>query len=96
MCRAASRSCPYSCTIFADERLRLSATEQPAAWQGVPVGAVGQAEGRPAERTLFGHPVGLANLFGVEPWERFSFYEMLSILGYCLYYSVTEGGLELP
>jgi len=26
------------------------------------VGAVGQAEGRPAERTLFGHPVGLANL----------------------------------
>ena len=58
--------------------------------------AVGQAEGRPAERTLFGHPVGLANLFGVEPWERFSFYGMLTILGYYLYYSVTEGGLELP
>ena len=58
--------------------------------------AAGQAEGRPAERTLFGHPIGLANLFGVEPWERFSFYEMLSILVYCLYYSVTEGGLELP
>jgi POT family proton-dependent oligopeptide transporter len=33
--------------------------------------AVGQTEGRPAERTLFGHPVGLANLFGVELWERF-------------------------
>jgi len=60
------------------------------------VGAVGQAEGRPAERTLFGHPVGLANLFGVELWERFSFYGMLTILGYYLYYSVTEGGLELP
>lgn len=57
--------------------------------------AVGQAEGRPAERTLFGHPVGLANLFGVELWERFS-YGMLTILGYYLYYSVTEGGLELP
>jgi proton-dependent oligopeptide transporter, POT family len=57
--------------------------------------AVGQAEGRPAERTLFGHPVGLANLFGVEPWERFS-YGMLTILGYYFYYSVTEGGLELP
>jgi len=56
------------------------------------VGAVGQAEGRPAERTLFGHPVGLANLFGVELWERFSFYGMLTILGYYLYYSVTEGG----
>jgi proton-dependent oligopeptide transporter, POT family len=58
--------------------------------------AVEQAEGRPAERRLFGHPVGLANLFGVELWERFSFYGMLTILGYYLYYSVTEGGLELP
>jgi hypothetical protein len=29
--------------------------------------AVEQTEGRPAERTLFGHPIGLANLFGVEP-----------------------------
>jgi POT family proton-dependent oligopeptide transporter len=58
--------------------------------------AVGQAEGRPAERTLFGHPIGLINLFGVELWERFSFYGMLTILGYYLYYSVTDGGLELP
>jgi POT family proton-dependent oligopeptide transporter len=58
--------------------------------------AVGQTEGRLAERTLFGHPVGLANLFGVELWERFSFYGMLTILGYYLYYSLTEGGLELP
>jgi POT family proton-dependent oligopeptide transporter len=58
--------------------------------------AVGQTEDRPAERTLFGHPVGLANLFGVELWERFSFYGMLTILGYYLYYSVTEGGLALP
>src|SRR5690242_6483170 len=58
--------------------------------------AGGQTEDRPAERTLFGHPVGLANLFGVELWERFSFYGMLTILGYYLYYSVTEGGLGLP
>jgi POT family proton-dependent oligopeptide transporter len=58
-----------------------------------PVAAVGQTEGRPTERTLFGHPVGLANLFGVELWERFSFYGMLTILGYYLYYSVTDGGL---
>ncbi|MBF6355413.1 MFS transporter [Nocardia higoensis] len=47
------------------------------------------------ERTLFGHPVGLANLFGVELWERFSFYGMLTILGYYLYYSVTDGGLGM-
>jgi POT family proton-dependent oligopeptide transporter len=58
--------------------------------------AAGQPAGPPAERTLFGHPVGLANLFGVELWERFSFYGMLTILGYYLYYSVTQGGLALP
>ncbi len=44
--------------------------------------AVGPPAGPSAERTLFGHPVGLANLFGVELWERFSFYGMLTILGY--------------
>jgi len=47
-------------------------------------------------RTIFGHPIGLTNLFGVELWERFSFYGMLTILGYYLYYSATDGGLELP
>lgn len=46
-------------------------------------------------RTWFGHPVGLVNLFGVELWERFSFYGMLTILGYYLYYSVTDDGLSL-
>jgi POT family proton-dependent oligopeptide transporter len=38
----------------------------------------------PETRTIFGHPIGLANLFGVELWERFSFYGMLTILGYYL------------
>ncbi|OKH76524.1 major facilitator transporter [Mycobacterium sp. SWH-M1] len=47
-------------------------------------------------RTFFGHPTGLTNLFGVELWERFSFYGMLTILAYYLYYSVTDGGLGLP
>ena len=51
---------------------------------------------RQAVRTRFGHPVGLVNLFGVELWERFSFYGMLTILGYYLYYSVADGGLGLP
>ena len=35
---------------------------------------VGQTDEKPTGRTLFGHPIGLANLFGVELWERFSFY----------------------
>ena len=47
-------------------------------------------------RTFFGHPLGLANLAGVEMWERFSFYGMQGILVYYLYYSLTEGGLGLP
>ncbi|MEX3768597.1 MAG: peptide MFS transporter [Mycolicibacterium fortuitum] len=47
-------------------------------------------------RTFFGHPIGLANLFGVELWERFSFYGMLTILGYYLYYVAADGGLGLP
>ena len=48
------------------------------------------------DRTVFGHPLGLTNLFGVELWERFSYYGMLTILGYYLYYSATDGGLGLP
>ncbi|MDT7566545.1 MAG: proton-dependent oligopeptide transporter, family, partial [Pseudonocardiales bacterium] len=50
----------------------------------------------PAGRTVFGHPIGLTNLFGVELWERFSYYGMLLILGYYLYYSLEQGGLGLP
>jgi proton-dependent oligopeptide transporter, POT family len=57
---------------------------------------VGQTDEKPTGRTLFGHPIGLANLFGVELWERFSFYGMLTILAYYLYYSLTEDGLGLP
>ena len=44
---------------------------------------------------FFGQPWGLANLFGVEMWERFSFYGMQGILIYYLYYSVSEGGLGI-
>ena len=47
------------------------------------------------ERTFFGQPRVLANLFGVELWERFSFYGMQGILLIYLYYSATEGGLGL-
>ncbi|MCV7135035.1 MFS transporter [Mycobacterium hodleri] len=56
----------------------------------------GRTDDRTPERTVLGHPIGLVNLFGVELWERFSFYGMLTILGYYLYYSATDGGLGLP
>src|SRR3982750_2339806 len=47
------------------------------------------------ERTFFGQPWFLANLFGVELWERFSFYGMQGILLIYLYYSARRGGLGI-
>ncbi|WEG08382.1 peptide MFS transporter [Microbacterium horticulturae] len=44
---------------------------------------------------FFGQPWALAHLFGVEMWERFSFYGMQGILLIYLYYSVTRGGLGI-
>lgn len=55
-----------------------------------------QVQDSSRHRTFFGHPIGLANLFGVELWEHFSFYGMLTILGYYLYYTAADGGLGLP
>ncbi len=45
------------------------------------------------DRRFFGHPLGLANLSGIELWERFSFYGMQGLLAYYIYYAVGEGGL---
>lgn len=44
---------------------------------------------------FFGQPGVLANLFGVELWERFSFYGMQGILLIYLYYSAADGGLGI-
>ncbi|MBP2365254.1 peptide MFS transporter [Pseudonocardia parietis] len=49
------------------------------------------SEGR--EKTFLGHPTQLGTLFGVEMWERFSFYGMQAILLLYMYTTVTEGGL---
>ena len=50
---------------------------------------------RERERTFFGQPGVLANLFGVELWERFSFYGMQGILLIYLYYGAERGGLGI-
>jgi len=47
------------------------------------------------EKTFFGQPRALANLFGVELWERFSFYGMQGILLIYLYYEASRGGLGI-
>nr|WP_228460768.1 oligopeptide:H+ symporter [Gordonia crocea] len=53
------------------------------------------AAARPLDRRFFGQPWGLATLFSIETWERFSFYGMQAILAYYLYYTVAQGGLGL-
>jgi proton-dependent oligopeptide transporter, POT family len=45
---------------------------------------------------FFGHPRALGTLFGLEMWERFSFYGMQGILTIYLYYEASRGGLGLP
>jgi len=57
--------------------------------------AEGRTPARPG-RTFLGHPLGLANLAGVEMWERFSFYGMQGLLVFYLYYALVDGGLGLP
>ncbi|MGW9021092.1 peptide MFS transporter [Leucobacter chromiiresistens] len=47
------------------------------------------------QRGFFGHPWGLANLAGVEMWERFSFYGMQGLLAFYIYYSLSQGGLGM-
>lgn len=47
------------------------------------------------DTAFFGQPRPLATLFGVETWERFSFYGMQGILLIYLYYSAAKGGLGL-
>jgi POT family proton-dependent oligopeptide transporter len=59
------------------------------------VADVKPTEGDP-DKGFFGQPRSLATIFGVEMWERFSFYGMQGILLIYLYYSAAEGGLGLP
>ena len=51
---------------------------------------------RDDDTRFFGQPWALVHIFGVEMWERFSFYGMQGILLIYLYYSVTQGGLGIP
>jgi proton-dependent oligopeptide transporter, POT family len=53
------------------------------------------SEERPRDTRFFGQPWPLANLFGVEMWERFSFYGMQGILVLYLYFSAADGGLGI-
>ncbi|MFC4336889.1 peptide MFS transporter [Salininema proteolyticum] len=47
------------------------------------------------DRKFFGHPRGLAVLFGTEMWERFSFYGLQGILVLYLTASIAQNGLGM-
>ncbi|MDR2722934.1 MAG: MFS transporter, partial [Cellulomonadaceae bacterium] len=47
------------------------------------------------DRRFFGHPLGLANLFTTELWERFSYYGMRAILVYFITDAIANGGLGI-
>ncbi|GAA4657378.1 oligopeptide:H+ symporter [Kineococcus glutinatus] len=55
----------------------------------------GIAERQRADTGFLGQPRVLASLFGVEMWERFSFYGMQGILLIYLYHSADRGGLGI-
>ncbi len=48
-----------------------------------------------SDTRFFGQPWALTHVFGVEMWERFSFYGMQGILLIYLYDSVADGGLGI-
>ncbi|MYM19071.1 MFS transporter [Brevibacterium sp. 5221] len=47
------------------------------------------------DRRFFGHPLPLSQLFGLELWERFSYYGMTGVLAIYLYSSIADGGLAM-
>jgi POT family proton-dependent oligopeptide transporter len=68
---------------------------------GAPEGATAAGTSPPdsgksdPDTRFFGQPRALAHIFGVEMWERFSFYGMQGILLIYMYYTVAEGGLGI-
>ncbi|AZS38423.1 Di-/tripeptide transporter [Microbacterium lemovicicum] len=64
---------------------------------GPPTGSYRKSEDEVGDHDtrFFGQPFALAHVFGVEMWERFSFYGMQGILLIYMYYAVSEGGLGI-
>ncbi|MGW9585280.1 peptide MFS transporter [Microbacterium sp. NPDC055455] len=73
-----------------------AASRTAAARSGTDAAATSADDGADHDSRFFGQPWALAHIFGVEMWERFSFYGMQGILLIYMYYSVSEGGLGIP
>ena len=61
----------------------------------MPENPTSPADSPTRDSRFFGQPLALANIFGVEMWERFSFYGMQGILLIYLYFEVSQGGLGM-
>ena len=74
-----------------------SVTEPAPGEYGPPEPGVDQGGERDTsgDHGFFGQPRPLVHIFGVEMWERFSFYGMQGILLLYLYYSAVDGGLGM-
>jgi len=55
-----------------------------------------EAEPETGQKLFLGQPRPLVHIFGIEMWERFSFYGMQGILLLYLFYSTEDGGLGIP
>ncbi|TNC17991.1 peptide MFS transporter [Georgenia sp. 311] len=71
------------------------ASEDPATASTSPLAPRDGGRTPASGKTFLGQPRGLANLFSVELWERFSFYGMQGIVLLYMYFSVTDGGLGI-
>lgn len=49
----------------------------------------------PADRSFFGHPMGLSTLFFTEMWERFSFYGLRPLLVLFMSAAILDGGFGI-
>ena len=72
-----------------------ASVDDPAAARESGPDAAGTTGPGDADTRFFGQPWALAHIFGVEMWERFSFYGMQGILLIYMYFSVAEGGLGI-
>jgi POT family proton-dependent oligopeptide transporter len=87
---------PTGATAAADPAAETRRGRRAAAESGTDAAATAAPTGEGDHDTrFFGQPWALAHVFGVEMWERFSFYGMQGILLIYMYYSVTEGGLGI-
>lgn len=84
---------PDGATAAGDEASRTASGQAAAERSGTSAAATtGPGD---HDTRFFGQPWSLAHIFGVEMWERFSFYGMQGILLIYMYYSVSEGGLGI-